>query len=390
MKKSFLIIFGILIIVVLLALWVYLLFFAKTEENIGLFTNFIGGEETEVAPLPETPVEENVPINLDRPSLRQLTVRPVAGFKEVVDTNDTLQIYFVELGTGHLYSINLESGEEQRLSGTTKAQAREAYISDDGNTVAIMSYNNTKMKNLSLFRLDRENNALTEVISEVVQDFYLNNNQLFYTIREESGLVAYAYDLDTLAKSTVFSLPFYEARVKWGDTVSGPHYVYPKTTYALQGFLYEIEDGKLNRLPLEGFGFSALVSEDTILFTKITEGSLMSYFYDRKTNQTLSLGQVVLPEKCLIIDSTPFFVCPLDETTKIPQQMPDRWYQGNLSFVDNLVQINSVDGASDIIVDILAESGRQIDVLKLSYNDVSASYFFTNKNDNSLWMYESY
>jgi len=388
MKKTFFIIFGILIIIILIAVWVYLLFFAKTEENIDMFNNLVNGETAAVVPLPNTSNEEALPVNLERPPLRQLTSRPVAGFNEVIDADGTLEIYFVEMGTGHLYSINRESGEERRLSGTTIVQARDAYISNDGNTVAIVSYNNTKLKNLSIFRLDRENNSLTEVITDVVQDFYLKNNQLFFTVVEAGGLEAYAYQLDTLTKKPVFSLPFSEARIQWGDNVSGPHYVYPKASYALQGFLYEIEAGKLTRLPLEGFGFSALVNKDSVLFTKITDQTPMSYVYDLKTNETKNLGEPVLPEKCTIVENTLSIVCPQDQNTTLPYQMPDLWYQGSLSFVDRLMQIDPIAVTNNIIVDILAQSGREIDVIKLSYAAAFDALFFTNKNDNSLWMYE--
>lgn len=390
MKKSLFITIGIIIIFILVAIWVYLLFFAKTEDNLGLFNNFFGNEITETTPLLDTPLVEEPVINLNRPPLRQLTTRPVAGFNEVIDPSGALEIYFVEIGTGHLYSINRESGEERRLSGTTIVQAREAYISNDGNTIAIVSLTNTKQKNLSLFRLDRETNSLIEVITEVAQDFYLKNNYLYFTVAEVGGLEAYAYKLDTLTKETVFSLPFNEARIQWGENPAGPHYVYPKASYALQGFLYEINAGKLNRLPLEGFGFSALVGKDTILFTKITDQVPMSYLYDRVTNQIQNFEQAVLPEKCLILDNTTDFVCPLSQTTKLPQKMPDLWYQGNISFADSLFQINATSGWRDMIVDILAVSGREIDVLKLSYDANFAAFFFTNKNDNSLWMYESY
>jgi hypothetical protein len=392
MKKSFFIIFGISIILILVAVWVYLLFFAKTEDNLGLFNNFFKGdaEVVEVEPLPIAPVEENLPVNLERPPLRQLTTRPVAGFNEVVGEGDTLEIYFVEQGTGHLYSINLDSGEERRLSGTTVVQAQEAYISSDGNTVAIVSHTNTKNKNLSLFRLDRENSSLTEVIVEVVQDFYLTDEHLFFTVAEADGLEAYAYQLDTLKKEAVFSLPFIEAKIQWGNTVSGPHYVYPKASYALQGFLYEIKDGKLTRLPLEGFGFSALVGSDTILFTKITDQAPASYLFDSKTREIKNLGFATLPEKCLNIENSLNFVCPLDVNSPTSYQMPDLWYRGKLSLSDNLIEIDTIGGTSDILVNIMNESGREIDVIKLGYNEFLATFFFTNKNDNTLWMYESF
>jgi len=390
MKKSLFIIFGILTVLILVAVWIYLLFFAKTEENIDMFNNLTNGETAEVAPLPNNLIEETLPINLKRPPLRQLTTRPVAGFNEVIDANGVLEIYFVEMGTGHLYSINRESGEERRLSGTTIVQAREAYISNDGNTVAIASYSNTKLKNLSLLRLDRENNSLTEVITDTVQDFYLKKNHLFFTVVEAGGLQAYAYDLDTLTKQTVFSLPFSEARVQWGDSVVGPHYAYPKASYALQGFLYKIESGKLTRLPLEGFGFSALVGSSTILFTKITDQAPMSYIYDQKTKEIKDLGFDFLPEKCLPLVSTTNYICPFDLTSTPSYKMPDLWYQGNLSFADSLLQTDQeTTGEAEIVVDILAESGREIDVQKLSYDTAFNAFFFTSKNDNSLWMYEN-
>ncbi|HMO77612.1 MAG TPA: hypothetical protein PKD95_00230 [Candidatus Paceibacterota bacterium] len=389
MKKPLLIIFGIIIIVILAVVWGYLLFFAKAEDNVDMFNNLVNGGAVDNAPLLNLPNEEDFPVNLERPPLRQLTTRPVAGFNEVIDDNGNLEIYFVEMGTGHLYSINSNSGEERRLSGTTIIQAREAYISDDGNTVAIVNYNNTKIKNLSLLRLDRENSTLIEVITDTVLDFYLKNNYLFFTSMEGGNLVAYAYELDTLNKKTVFTLPFSEARIQWGESIAGPHYAYPKASYALEGFLYKIEGSKLTRLPLEGFGFSALVEEETILFTKLTDQAPMSYFYNQKTNEIKALNQTYLPEKCLLIENALNIMCPYDPNITLPYQMPDIWYQGKLSFADRLLLIDLVTGTSNIFVDILSASGREIDVMRLSYDANFKAFFFTNKNDNSLWMYEN-
>ena len=59
--------------------------------------------------------------------------------------------------------------------------------------------------------------------------------------------------------------------------------------------------------------------------------------------------------------------------------MPDLWYQGNISFADSLFQINATSGWRDMIVDILAVSGREIDVLKLSYDANFAAFFLLIK-----------
>jgi hypothetical protein len=38
--------------------------------------------------------------------------------------------------------------------------------------------------------------------------------------------------------------------------------------------------------------------------------------------------------------------------------------------------------------DLFAESGRQIDVLKIGIDPLDTYLYFINKNDNTLWIYE--
>ena len=146
MNKQVFIIIGSVIVLILLAVWVYLLFFGTADTADDVFANLgLNGEEDTtivVAPIVE---EEQPLVNMERPKLRQLTTKPVAGFNEVQHTaSSTPVLYYAEMGTGHIYTINLQSGEEVRISGTTIAQANEALFSHDGATVAIASFSNTK------------------------------------------------------------------------------------------------------------------------------------------------------------------------------------------------------------------------------------------------------
>lgn len=393
MRKSFLIIFGIISILTLVAVWAYLMFVANPEENTAIFGNF-GGDGEELEPVPiDTPSpdfnEENYLGDIpELEPLRQLTLRPVAGFNEVVSPDGTLEIYFVEMGTGHLFAIDKSSGVETRLSGTTIPQTKEAYISDDGTSIAIAVYNNTKVRDLLIYKLDRENNSLIEVVSDTATDLALKNNSLYFTKLTPAGLEAYVYPLDTLELERLFKLPFNEATIVWHKNTEGPHYVYPKASYALPGFLYRVDSGRLTRLPLEGFGFSALASSDTIIFTKISDDGLTSHLYNQGTGEVSDLAEKILPEKCLFIEYSVNIICPVAQNQDFPYKMPDTWYQGKLSLVDSIIEIDPTTNTSYLVVDVLALSGRAIDIQKLSYNEDFSAYFFTNKNDNSLWVYE--
>lgn len=143
MRKSLLIAGGTGIILLLVAMWVYLLFFGTPKNINDVFTSFDFGDNPEpfIPPPPtETPIEQNPTVNLSGKALRQLTTRPVIGFREIVgDASTTPQLYYAEAGTGHMYSIDLRSGVERRISGTTIIDASRAVFSMDGKTVVIQS-----------------------------------------------------------------------------------------------------------------------------------------------------------------------------------------------------------------------------------------------------------
>ncbi|MEZ4194899.1 MAG: hypothetical protein R3B53_00665 [Candidatus Paceibacterota bacterium] len=217
----------------------------------------------------------------------------------------------------------------------------------------------------------------------------VNDTQLLFTTRETSGLTGYVYNLKTKAKSNIFTLPFYEANIGWGDSSTSTHTAYPKPTYALEGFLYEIKSGKMKRLPLEGFGFSATANADMVLYNKISGDSTVSYVYERAQDESRALDAVVVPEKCHLPKTGLQFVCGF-EATVIPYEFPDTWYRGNMSFKDSiwLLDVDSMTGED--VVNTFTESGREIDMTNLNYypDHTSNSLYFTNKNDNTLWLYE--
>ena len=120
MNKPIFIIIGALIILVLIFIWVYLLFFGTPKTVTEVFTDFGGSSETVIDQnnnIDLATTSDNTVINTERKKLRQLTTKQVAGFSEIDEpiTASLPSLYYVEMGTGHVYSIQLETGEEKRF-----------------------------------------------------------------------------------------------------------------------------------------------------------------------------------------------------------------------------------------------------------------------------------
>lgn len=395
MKQKNLIFLGLGIIVILLAVWVYLMFFAPNRaENNNIFSNLdnLGGEVdgTVVPPVIETPPEPVV--NMERPRLRQLTTKPVIGFTEVQATStDPINIYFAEAGTGHIYKINLSSGEEVRISNTTVGEAALASFSHDGEAVAIRARNDKRANELVLGTIDTSSTGIKETkLESDVYDFTLvSSTTLLYTTKTSAGMVAHSRNWQTGTEKTLFTIPFFEANISWGKNENSPQIVYPKPSYLLEGYLYQFTKGKMERLPAAGFGLTAINTPNYIVYTATKNYIPSSAIYDLKTETKSGAPIIMLPEKCVNDLNEPVYLwCAAEANKKMAFEFPDNWNRGQVSFSDSLWKVNLREGNAEFLVDMLKESGRELDVTNMTIGQSATALYFINKNDNTLWMYE--
>ncbi len=390
MKQGTTIVIGFIIIIILVTIWVYLLFFGTPKDPDEVFSNFnLGGEETggtTTSPIvePEPPV-----VNMERPRLRQLTTRPVIGFIETqVATSAPIYIRYVETGTGHIYNINLTSGEEERISNTTVAEASLATFSPDGTTVAIRPRNDRRANELTVGTI--ENGELkSAVIKEQVYDFALTSSStLLFTTRDSSGLIGQNYNLATKKQTPLFAIPFFDATISWGTSSSDTHVVYPKTTHLLEGYLYTFTNGTMERLPAAGYGLSAQNSPKYITYTRTSNYVPATTIYNKATGSREESQIILLPEKCGVdIKDSRFLWCGY-EAVERAFEFPDNWYRGEISFSDSLWRIDLGLNSAEFIVDPKELTGREIDVVMMTTGKSGTALYFINKNDNTLWMYE--
>ncbi|MEY2665397.1 MAG: hypothetical protein RLZZ480_502 [Candidatus Parcubacteria bacterium] len=381
MKKTFYIIGGI-IIVILIAIWLFLLF-ANDSTKAEMYNRFGLSGSTEEGII-EDIIDTIVPDVFQKKYLRQLTTKRVIGYTEVSEASSTL-VYFVEGGTGHVYTIDpMIEGSENRISNITVPVATEASLSPDGSRIAVRTGNQTDSKITILTKNGESFDSYS--LGEKIRDFVVDDTgALLYTQVGGTGLFGKEFDIESKTAKAIFEVPFQEATIVWGKTAQGPHYVYPKTSRYLEGFLYQIQDGTFSRLPASGFGFSIYALSSSAVFSKIVNGKFTSYITDIKSGETEELPLNYIPEKCAF--GTEALYCSFGGDIINDYDFPDNWYRGEISFTDSLWK-TTVDTQSNKVVDMFSDSGREIDGISLHLGRGDELLYLINKNDHSLWVYE--
>lgn len=391
MKKIYLIIAGVAAIVILLGLWVYLLIYGTPKPVTAFFTDFsFTGESTET-PQPITQPAPDSQIDIATEKLRQLTVRPVSGFGEVVTEGANERfVYYSEAGTGHVYRINLVTGEETRISNVTIPNTTLAQFSQDGNFVALRSgYTNSNQKFTILNLTDTTNISTSEIDNKIVDFTWNDEGRLLYTTYRNNGLVGQAYNPTQMTTSDIFTVPFPSATIDWDTTANNEHYAYPKASAKLNGYLYSLSGGTIKRMAIEGFGLTALVNKDFAIFTNQTSaGAPQSQAMDLNDGAVRLLPGIADPSKCAFAETNrDTLYCAYTQNSYGPE-FPDDWYKGTRSFSDQIWEINIRQRSASQLVNPESKSGRAIDVMSMVFSEESGALYFINKNDNTLWMYE--
>jgi hypothetical protein len=391
MKRSVFIIIGVVLVLILVAVWVYMLFFSTTSnETDKQFGDLDFGETTDTD-YQEPVVEEEPVVDMEtNQRLRQLTTRPVAGFTEILsDTNNPRTVLYMEIGTGHIYSINLISGEEERISATTIAETQKAEFSQDGTYVMIQSGFETK-KEFILGEIHSTSSTLSNTkLAEPITSFSGTvDNQFLYTIQTNASTIGKVLDPSDVTNETLFTLPLREANVEWGSAASDSHYVYPKATRHLENFLYQIKNGVVSRMPVDGYGMSALGNDTYVFYSKKEGAEYRSYYLDINSRIETNVPLSQIPEKCVMSEEEyPVTVCANTEY-ELPELLPDSWYKGEISTADNLWEISPDGGAAKFLISPELTSGRKLDITQLQITSDKSKVYFTNQSDQTLWFYQ--
>ena len=387
MKRTLFITIGSASLFLIFSLWLYLLLFGTprtVDEVVGDF-GFDNVTATPITVIPDTATGEGRQINLSSGTLYQLTTKPVAGF-DFIDTGTSTQILYAERGTGHIYQINIDNGEEARLLQKTFVAINRAYFAEDGSAAILIGESNigtiAYLEELDPSRTPHEFPETAENIA------FVPGREVRYTISNLNGTVGYAYDLDTTETTELFGIPLSDVSVIWNTEET---LIYNRTAPTFTGSLYRVSGDTLSKAGSSGIAYSAFArsdfpSQQVETYAHPQSGNLVSQIRNLSSTEEISLGATALSEKCAFDSQSTTVLWCASPLELISPQAQSAWYKGLVSFTDFLWKIDLVTGTATETDNLLLTSGREIDVIDMVTNADSAFLLFKNKNDDTLWL----
>lgn len=319
------------------------------------------------------------------------TTKPVPPATEFMPA-----LRYVERATGNVYQTFADKIEERKFSTTVIPKVYEALFGNKGESVA-MRYLKANRKTIETFvgNLPKEilggdttdNNEIKGAfLPDDVKDMSLSpdNISLFYLFNNGESIIGTTLNFATSKKVQVFSSPFTEWLSSWPNSKTVT--LTTKPASGIPGYMYALNLSSKNFNKIFGGigGLTTLMGPDgkSVLFGNDSL-SLSIYHTDTKTSDTL--GIKTLPEKCVWnkIGDTAYCAVPIFAGSN---SYPDSWYQGEVSFSDQIWKIDIKTGNTTMILDpINVVGGEEIDGIKLALDEGENYLFFVNKKDSFLW-----
>ena len=328
--------------------------------------------------------------------LRQLTTEAVAGAM-VISSDETIKVLYLERPTGNIYEINLQNLERNRLTNTTVIGVHETVWHNDGEKILLRYLNENDVIKTFAGSITNSPDNETEDTGQLDGVFleddisYItaspDKTEILLLLQNKTGISFVTAEFDGGNQEPVFTSPFSEWLPQWfkDSTVS----VTTKASALASGFLYfvDLRTGVFEKVIGDIAGLTTLVNTtgEMILYSKSGE--------DRFTLNTLIITERIksqlpvstLPEKCVwstIQPSVAYCGVPI---TIIPGDYPDIWYQGLISFSDNIWEIDVKRNTVKLLASPSTIARDNIDIVNLLLSDEEEYLIFTNKKDSTLW-----
>ena len=117
-----------------------------------------------------------------------------------------------------------------------------------------------------------------------------------------------------------------------------------------------------------------------------SSSGLLTFISSKKTGGLSTLPIKTLASKCVWMDTLKVLCGVPSILTTGEEGLPDDWYQGSISFSDDLFLIDTKSGEASVLFSLTGELGNPFDIIHPQINKSSTSLLFTNKQNGSMWM----
>lgn len=368
---------------------------------VSVFKNFFpfGGNDLPASDnsttTPQTPENPQQPVGNSTAftqKLRELSKEPVAG-AGVLDVKAGTVVRYIEKATGHIYEVELFSPRQERISNTTIPLVADG-IWGNGNNSLITRYIGEDDVRIDTYSMTIKNISTSTTASPLVgtqfpsgiSDVSAYGSNVFYLVQNDSFSQGFVSAFDGSKKKLIWSSEIKELTSQFVNDRTVALYTNPYPN--IPGYLYLIDTvtGSMRKVIGEVSGLTALVNSQVTSVLILSQDSNARLFdYDIKSKKSVELSPKTFPEKCVWSKKDAAVAYCAVPRLSLDGGTLTLWYQGRISFTDDIWKYNLKDNTSSIVGNLSGDSGMQIDVIKPQLSASEQYLVFVNKIDNSLW-----
>lgn len=281
------------------------------------------------------------------------------------------KIRYIEKSSGHVFEMDLDGGNKQRISNTTIPGIFEVAWSGTGSRAILKYLSGEKLNILSanFTGSSTQGSFLSPDIKDAL--FSPKGDRIAYVIETQDETLVITAAPDNKNQTVRFRSLHSSWKILWPE--DNNIYLLTAPSAYLDGFLYKIN--------LASGSFTKILGPKPGLLASSNSTNVFISEAD-PNNKTIisSLAIKTLPEKCAWSKkSKDIIFCGVPSS--LPAGIyPDDWYKGKVSFDDAILKINLNGGSASSV--LIPENA---DVINPVLSEDETILFFINKKDGTLW-----
>lgn len=343
------------------------------------------------------------------PKLRQISSEPVAG-AAAISEKELTRIRYVERRTSaRIFETTSVSSKKTAIASTNIPKviyggywtgAGEGvvlqYLKDDEEIIESFYARLVAPEKTDPSDQTRETSAPREAME--LEGVFLpsrlsalavspKKDRIFYLLATEGGSVGTISRPDGTKKVEVWNSPAKHWLAAWPkeDILA----LTTKPGSFSEGFLFFLNTraGSVTKILGGVEGLLTLPSADAklVLYSGAVGGSLYAKLLNADSLKEFEFPVSTLADKCLWSQKKVTVVYCAVPTSAPTALYPDDWYQGKVSFDDELVKIDTTTGETTTILKPEAATKETMDITNMSLDGQEKILLFQNKKDLSLW-----
>jgi hypothetical protein len=304
-------------------------------------------------------------------------------------------IKYADKVNGNIYQTFSDKIDERKFSETFIPSVYESFFTKNS---IIVRYLNDQIIRTFIGDIPEDklgadmsdgNEIFGDFLPENIKDISVssNGNKMFYLTNSTNGVNGIMASSNGKEKKQIFSSAFSEWTSSWvgEDQIT----LTTKPSGFVPGYAYLLDISSTNYEKIIGniLGLTTLMNNFGDLMA-YTDQNLNLRIFDLNQNISKELRLRTHSEKCVWAKNNTTLYCAIPK--EIPNGLiyPDIWYQGEVSYDDEIFRINTETGQRTKLSNLSLESGELVDAIYLKLDETEENLFFMNKKDSYLWRLE--